>query len=162
MKLYIGIGSNIGDRFLHIQKAIREVGLIPGTTLIRVSSIYETEPFGYMNQNWFYNAVLELQTELDPYYLLESTQAIENRLGREKTIKWGPRRIDLDLLAYDGIIVKSDRLILPHPHMSIRKFVLVPLAEIAPFFIHPVYNYTIWYMLGRCPEEKVLKIREKI
>lgn len=162
MSVYISLGSNIGDRLDHLRNAIGEIVLIPDIELLRTSSVYETEPVGVTNQDWFYNAVIELRTDLDPYDVLEFTQTIERKLKKDIKYRWGPRRIDIDLLDYDGMIIQSERLILPHPRMNLRKFVLVPLSEVAPCFVHPILSTTVWTMRTNCPESSVIKIKENV
>lgn len=137
MKAYLGIGSNIGDKYSNIQKAIRLLGQAPGTTVRAVSSIYETEPWGTINQENYYNLVAELDTALDPYNLLRICQEIEDNMGRKRTERWGPRIIDLDILLYDNLILQSEKLIIPHPYLEVREFVLAPLREIAEELILP-------------------------
>jgi 2-amino-4-hydroxy-6-hydroxymethyldihydropteridine diphosphokinase len=132
---YIALGANLGDRFATIQAAIdriRELGTVP-----TISSFYETDPVGYLDQPSFVNAVLELQTELGPLELLYRLLGIEADLGRVRTFANAPRAIDLDLLLFASVIMESERLTLPHPRMLDRAFVMVPLAEIAPDFVHP-------------------------
>ena len=129
----------------------------------KVSSVYETEPVGYENQGWFLNLALEAQTSFDPFSLLEHLLAIEDQMGREREEKWGPRNIDLDLLLYDNRIVESERLTIPHPRMHQRKFVLIPLAQIAPQLLHPVLKKNVLELLENCEDKSVVKLySEKI
>jgi len=162
MSIYIGLGSNIGDRLINIKNAIHEIKCLEYVKLERISSLYHTEPIGVIDQDWFYNAVIEVKTEIDPFEMLNTLQAIEQKLKKDKQYRWGPRRIDLDLLDFKNLIVHSDRLILPHPLMSSRKFVLVPLSEVAPCYVHPVLSVTVWNMLRHCPDSQVIRIREKL
>jgi len=113
----------------------------------KASSVYETQPVGYKDQPWFLNMVLELETTLEPLNLLELLLSIENQMGRKRNQKFGPRNIDLDLLFYDDIVLNSDTLTLPHPRMHERKFILVPLVEIAPQVIHPLKKKSIEELL---------------
>ena len=129
---YIGLGSNVGDREKNIEEAIN---LLEGTKEIKirkVSSLYETEPRGYKEQNKFLNGALELETTLPPRQLLRVLQRIERELGRRRIIKWGPRTIDLDILLYGSLKIEERALKIPHPEMLRRDFVLTPLKEIAP------------------------------
>ena len=129
-RVYLGLGSNIGETRKNIEKAL--MLLEEKLKILKRSSFYETEPVGYKDQAWFLNIVIEAQTELNPHELLEFTQSIENGMKRVKTIINGPRNIDVDLLLYDDIEIDSENLTIPHPRMKERNFVMVPLFEIAP------------------------------
>jgi len=142
---YIGIGSNIGDKTANCQTAVEclaETGRIIG-----VSSFYYTEPVGYKEQEDFINAVATLETGHSPAELLTICHAIEDRLGRRRTVRWGPRTVDLDILLYGDLVVSRPDLVIPHPLMAVRKFVLAPLVEIAPTVMHPVLNKTMIQLL---------------
>jgi len=134
---YIGIGSNLEDRRAYLQAGLTEVVAVPGVELEAVSSVYETAPLGPVDQPFFLNAVFSVRTTLSPAKLLGAMQAIENRHHRQRRIRWGPRTLDLDLLLYGQVQVETEDLVLPHPHMAERCFVLVPLCEIAPDLRHP-------------------------
>jgi 2-amino-4-hydroxy-6-hydroxymethyldihydropteridine diphosphokinase len=131
-RAYIGLGSNLGDQLVNLKKAIKLINQIEGTEVIVVSPVYLTEPVGYEDQPWFYNCVAGIATELTPEQLLAALQGIENRLGRVRTVRWGPRTVDLDILLYGSLQVESEELTIPHPRMRERAFVMVPLADIAP------------------------------
>jgi 2-amino-4-hydroxy-6-hydroxymethyldihydropteridine diphosphokinase len=137
----IGIGSNVGDRTANCLKAV-ELLAEAGRVMV-VSSLYYTEPVGYKEQEDFMNAVAVLETDRSPDELLEVCQAIEDKLGRKRTVRWGPRTVDLDILLYGDLALNSPKLIIPHPLMATRKFVLAPLAEIVPDAVHPVLNRTM-------------------
>lgn len=141
-KAFIGMGSNIGNREGYLNEALQ---LLNGehSEVVRVSGFYSTKPVGYTAQEDFLNCAAELQTSFAPRELLEFLQTIENRLKRVRSIKWGPRTIDLDILLFDELIITGETLIIPHPRMHERLFVLVPLAEIAPHIIHPVLRRPI-------------------
>jgi 2-amino-4-hydroxy-6-hydroxymethyldihydropteridine diphosphokinase len=141
--IFLGLGSNIGDRRLNLEDAIRLLNLEVDIT----SSIYETEPVDYLNQPWFLNRVIKIKTPLNPDELLLRCQSVENTLGRKREINKGPRTIDIDLLLYNDVVLHSDFLILPHPGIPDRRFVLVPLDEIAPDFVHPVLRCSIHELL---------------
>ncbi|WP_163539340.1 2-amino-4-hydroxy-6-hydroxymethyldihydropteridine diphosphokinase [Gracilibacillus sp. YIM 98692] len=129
-KAYIALGSNIEPRSQHLMEAIQQLETKAEIDVGRQSSIYETEPVGYTQQNRFLNMVIEIQTNLTPQQLLDICQEVERRQGRRREIKWGPRTLDLDILLYNQENIETDRLILPHPHMQKRAFVLIPLQEI--------------------------------
>ncbi|KGP75557.1 2-amino-4-hydroxy-6-hydroxymethyldihydropteridine pyrophosphokinase [Desulfosporosinus sp. Tol-M] len=131
MRAFLGLGSNLGDRAHYLGEAISALGS-PLTEVMATSRIYETEPWGLMNQPLYWNQVIEVETSLEPLELLGVCQQIENQLGRERKVHWGPRTIDIDLLIYDNRFSKSEKLILPHPYLEERAFVLAPLREIAP------------------------------
>jgi len=145
---YIALGSNMGDRELNLLRAVAEIGRIPDCKVTGLSSFYETSPVGVTEQPPFYNAVLRIQTALSPHELLERLIRIETDVfGRTRTTHWGPRRIDLDLLLHGGTTISDDRLTVPHPRMSERRFVLQPLCDIAPDLVHPVVGKTIAELL---------------
>lgn len=135
---YISIGSNIGDRLHHLTEAVRELHSHEKVEVTKVSSIYETAPVGYTDQADFLNLAICVKTSLNPYELLAACQAIENGLGRVREVRWGPRTVDLDILLYNNDNIEAENLIVPHPRMGERAFVLVPLLEIAPAIGHPV------------------------
>lgn len=136
-KAFIGLGSNMGDKEANIGKALEMLGASPGIRLKGTASLYRTDPVGYLDQDWFLNTVTRVETELDPHQLLKLLLAIEDRLGRVRTIRWGPRPVDLDLLLYGGEEIHSPGLIIPHPRMCERAFVMAPLAELAPGLVFP-------------------------
>jgi len=126
---YIGLGSNMGDRRALIQRAIA-IFRLQVDEQVKVSSFYETDPVGYLDQELFLNCVIAVQTELDPFALLEVCQSIESDLQRVRTIHWGPRTIDCDLILYGDLIMDTDKLTIPHPRYRERAFVLAPLMEV--------------------------------
>ena len=155
---YIGFGSNIGDRLVHIQNAIHTLSKTEGITLQKISSVYKTDPIGYEAQAQFLNGVAAIQTNLPPLSLLHTLKDIETIIGRQHRIRWGPREIDLDILIYGDLCFQTEKLVIPHPEMHLRRFVLVPLAEIAPDIVHPVFQETIQTLLERLEDDKsVLK-----
>lgn len=129
---YIGLGSNVGNRDENLRQAVEMLNQEDGIEPTRVSSIYETTPVGYLNQRDFLNAVVEIETSLSPPELLAATKKIEEKQKRVREVHWGPRTIDLDILLYDDVELTEPHLNLPHPEVSKRAFVLVPLAELAP------------------------------
>lgn len=135
---FISIGSNIGDRLQHLKDAIQSIHSQDGMSVLLVSSIYETAPVGYTDQADFLNVVIRVETELVAQDLLAACQKIERDLGRVRDIRWGPRTLDLDILLYNNDNIELENLIVPHPRMHERAFVLIPLLEIAPSVAHPV------------------------
>ncbi len=142
---YLCLGSNAKDSFKLIEQAMSFLDLSEGIKIIRSSSLYETEPWGVKDQNWFLNMVAEIKTNLSPEDLLVKCNQIESALGRnrEKERHWGERPIDIDIIFYDSVVMNSELLTIPHKYMHKRAFVLVPLLEIIPDFNHPVFNKTI-------------------
>lgn len=129
---FIALGTNVGERLQYLQRALVLLDNRQAIQVEHVSSIYETDPVGYTEQRQFLNMVAEIDTELTPQGLLDEMRDVEDGLGRERTVRWGPRTIDLDILLYNQVEMNSETLQIPHPRMEKRAFVLVPLAEIAP------------------------------
>jgi 2-amino-4-hydroxy-6-hydroxymethyldihydropteridine diphosphokinase len=154
--VYIALGTNVGERDANLLQALR---LLPesGVHIRRVSSIYETEPVDYLDQEWFLNAVLEGQTELDALDLLSALRVIEARMGSKKAFAKGPRKIDLDILLYGNDTIDTPELQVPHPRMLERKFVLIPLAEIAPSLRHPSWKAGVARLLAASSDHSAVK-----
>lgn len=142
---YICAGSNIGDRVGYLQQANILLKDTPGITVLDISSIYETEPVGYKDQEWFANAVIKIETDLEPHDLLIECMRIEKQLGRDRSTeeRWGPRTLDLDILFYDDRIIAEEDLRIPHPRMHERAYALVPMLELDPDFVHPIIGKTV-------------------
>ena len=157
---YIALGSNLGDRELNLLRAVAEIGKLPSCKVTALSSFYETSPVGPADQPPFINAVLRLATLLASYDLLTRLQFIESAIfSRKKTIHWGARTIDLDLLLYGNEVINAEGLTVPHPRMTERRFVLQPLSDIAPDLMHPVLGKRIVELLNSLrSEETVVKI----
>lgn len=130
MKAVIGIGTNMGDRYANIKNAVEAISLVPGIKVLRESSVYETDPWGYTDQQGFYNNVIEVESEKSPQALLGVCLGIEAGMGRVRQFKYGPRVIDLDLLIFEGAVSDTAELKLPHSLIGERDFVLVPLQEL--------------------------------
>jgi 2-amino-4-hydroxy-6-hydroxymethyldihydropteridine diphosphokinase len=145
-KIYLSLGSNLGDRARNIAQAIQA---LPGhgVALLSQSALYETEPVELRAQDWFLNCVVEVETNVEPQKLMQVLLEIERSLGRERTVPKGPRIVDIDILLFGSAVVKEPRLEIPHPRMNDRRFVLVPLAQIAPDALHPVLKKTIQRLL---------------
>jgi len=154
---YIGIGSNLGDKLHHCEKAISEILKIDHHKLIAKSSLFKTLPIGYTSQDWFVNGVIKIETDLEAPELLRTLKTIESQLGRTETIRWGPRTIDLDILFFDDAEIYTEELQIPHPLIQDRQFVLVPLAEIDRNLIHPVLKKTIQELLNNFKEDQGLE-----
>ena len=151
MAIYLGLGSNVGDRVTNLNRAFANFALL------QQSSIYETEPVGFLDQPWFLNAVINIDSKLSPRALLEFCQKIENQMGRKRDILKGPRTIDIDLLFYDDLVLTAPDLILPHPQIQNRRFVLEPMNQIAPDFVHPVLKRTIRELLAASDDFSVVR-----
>jgi 2-amino-4-hydroxy-6-hydroxymethyldihydropteridine diphosphokinase len=144
---YLGLGSNIGDRLQNLQAAIN--ALEPDVHPVECSPVYETPPWGYLDQPNFLNQVVKAETELSPGELLRYLKEIEKDLGRQDSFLNGPRKIDLDIIFYDDAVIESPPITIPHPRMDDRGFVLLPLADLAPEFNHPVLDLSVQDMLAQ-------------
>jgi 2-amino-4-hydroxy-6-hydroxymethyldihydropteridine diphosphokinase len=143
-KVYLGLGSNLGDRADNLRKALSVLDETDGITVITVSSCYETEPVGPVSdQDDFYNAVAEIETTLSPREVIACIKSVERQLGRVQGERWGPRVIDIDILLWNNSVLEGEGLTIPHPEMTTRAFVLTPLAEIAPDVVHPVARKSV-------------------
>lgn len=147
-RVFLGLGSNIGDRFAHLTGAVNEIAKIG--RLRSLSSVYETDPVGSKGQPKFLNAVLEIETWLMPPDLLRELKVIEKRLGRKGRQHWQPREIDIDILMYNGWSYENSIVSVPHPQLEHRRFVLEPLSEIASTAIHPILGQTVASILRQC------------
>jgi 2-amino-4-hydroxy-6-hydroxymethyldihydropteridine diphosphokinase len=160
---YISLGSNLGNRIGFLKEALERLGGSKESIIVKRSPVYETQPVGPQDQRWFLNLVIEVQTPLDPESLLDRLLAIEDQMGRKRDEHWGPRNIDLDILLYDDRVVNSDRLTIPHPRLHQRRFIVVPLSEIAPQASHPILGRTIREILDGCRDAHVVRpYQEKI
>jgi 2-amino-4-hydroxy-6-hydroxymethyldihydropteridine diphosphokinase len=148
---YLSCGSNLGDRKANLRSAIADL-CAGAITVRRISSAYETEPVGFRDQPWFMNIALEVETGLTPRELLAGCQKIEEAHGRIRSFTGAPRQLDLDILLFDNLIIDEPSLQIPHPKMAARRFVLEPLAQIAPGVCHPVQGKSIRFLLAACPD----------
>jgi 3-oxoacyl-[acyl-carrier protein] reductase len=166
MKLvYLSVGSNLGDRERHLESALEKLAA-PDFYIRRVSSVYETEPVDCPAEStaahWFLNLVVEAETDLFPMQLLWRVGKIEHSLGRVRTVVNGPRTIDIDILLYGRAVIQTPELQVPHPRMSGRRFVLAPLAELAPELRHPIARRTIRELLAAAPDQAVRRLAKPV
>lgn len=152
MRVFVGLGSNVGDRLIHLRRAVAALGALPGTRVVKTSPVYETSPVG-PRQKDFLNAVVELSTAAGPADLLWALKLVERALGRKRRKKWGPREIDLDILYHGQTVLKQGGLRVPHPRRAERLFVLRPLADLAPRWRDPLLKATVSALLGRLTAE---------
>ena len=154
--VYLALGSNVGDRAKNLREASSLIN-DAGVRILRRSSVYETEPLGYLDQDWFLNSVVQGETELSSVELLRRLRAIEEQMGSKKAFANGPRLIDLDILLYGDETISQNELQVPHPRMLQRRFVLVPLAEIAPQLQHPGWSGTAQEMLAQTTDRSAVR-----
>ncbi|QFK69861.1 2-amino-4-hydroxy-6-hydroxymethyldihydropteridine diphosphokinase [Pradoshia sp. D12] len=157
-KVYIGLGTNVGDRESNLKDAISELAAVPEIEIISLSSIYETNPVGYLEQGKFLNMVVCINTTFDAQTLLVTCMKIEQNLGRKREIRWGPRTIDLDILLYNQENIVTKNLIVPHPRMLDRAFVVIPLVEIDKDIILPNMEKPIREIMDDIPEKEGVRI----
>jgi len=153
--VYIALGTNLGERLANLRKAIESMP--PKITVLAESHVYETPPWGFEDQPAFLNLVVKAETELEPEPLLKYLKQLEVELGREQNFRWGPRLIDLDILFYDDLVLDSPPLVIPHPRLHERAFVLVPLADVAPDLIHPVFQRSVSDLLAEVDTQGITR-----
>ena len=157
--IFVALGSNLGDRRANIQEAREKIREIENTRIVKESSLYQSEPHGNA-KTWFVNGVIELESDLLPQQILKNLLAVEKTIGRKrvKGKRWGSRVIDLDLLFHGSLVIGKRNLKIPHPRLAGRRFVLMPLAELAPQLVHPVTQMTVSEMLARTPDTKQIEL----
>jgi 2-amino-4-hydroxy-6-hydroxymethyldihydropteridine diphosphokinase len=153
--VFIGLGSNLGDRRANIADALERIRKLPDTRIVKESSLYESEPHGDA-KTWFVNGVIEIETDLTPDNLLKKLKVVESAMGRKrvKGKRWGSRIIDLDVLFFGSLVLRKRTLKVPHPEVQNRRFVLLPLSELAPQLIHPVLQVTVSDLLASAKDTK--------
>ena len=160
---FIGLGSNLNDPAGQCIEAFCRLSSVHGIKVLRRSSLYRTEPVGFTEQDWFINAVIEIRTVLTPHELLKSLKTIEESMGRVRGPNWGPRIIDMDILLYGQEVINDEDLVIPHPELHKRRFVLEPLHEIASYVIHPAFGISISGLMDRLNDEnKVYRHRVNV
>jgi len=154
---FLGIGSNMGNPVANCARAEKRISGINGVGVLRHSSLYRTEPVGFTGQEWFVNGVMEVRTTLGPRPLMDAILKVENEMGRIRGVQWGPRIIDVDILLYGHAVIDDESLSIPHPRLHARRFVLVPLDEIAPHVIHPVFGISVRGLLDRLDDTSTVE-----
>jgi 2-amino-4-hydroxy-6-hydroxymethyldihydropteridine diphosphokinase len=155
---YIALGSNIGDRLYYLREAVKMLDSHEQIFVAATSSIYETEPVGYVNQDKFLNMVIKIYTTLSPFALLDVTQKIEQTFGRKREIRWGPRTLDLDILLYNHENIETEQLIIPHPRMAERAFVMIPLLELNQDIHIPNIAECLVCLIDRLPDKEGVRV----
>jgi 2-amino-4-hydroxy-6-hydroxymethyldihydropteridine diphosphokinase len=159
-EIFLSLGTNLGDREENLIRCLETLGAVEELEIIRISSIYETDPIGVTEQPDFLNMVVEIITSLSPMELLHTVKNIEKKLGRKETFRWGPRLIDIDILAYKNLILEENELFIPHQRLAERLFVLVPLKEIAPFFRHPKTKKPVKELIRNCSDLTQVRLKK--
>lgn len=150
--VYLSIGSNQADPLLNVKTAVKKISEQDGVDLFGRGCFYKTEPVGEKDQEWFVNTAVAVKTEMAPEELLDKIRSIEKAMGRQVKKKWGPRVIDIDIIFFDAIKVKSKKLTIPHPRAVERRFTLQPIADINPDIVHPSYGKTVSQLLAALPK----------
>ncbi len=157
----MSLGSNLGERLGYLRLALKSMSKSSGIEILRTSSVYEAEPVDFLDQPKFLNAAVMIRSKIGPLLLLRVLKAIETEVGRIPRARWHEREIDIDIVFYGDLRVDSENLTIPHPRAHQRKFVLMPMAEIEPGYVHPVLNKTVSELLDECPDNShVVRIEE--
>ncbi len=159
---YLSLGSNLGDRMGYMKRTIDSIAGLREVEVRRISRVFETEPVGMIDQPMFLNMAVGVVTSLPPEELLARLKIIEKAIGRVDRPRWREREIDIDIIFYDRVAVKSDKLTIPHERAHLRRFVLEPLSEIAPEFEHPVLHKTVTELLAECPDKSAVRLRREL
>ncbi|HTP00286.1 MAG TPA: 2-amino-4-hydroxy-6-hydroxymethyldihydropteridine diphosphokinase [Anaerolineales bacterium] len=159
--VYVSLGTNLGDRLANLRSAVDALRSMPGMVVLAESGIYETPAWGYEDQPTFLNMAVKAETNLEPHALLTRLKELEKELGRTPTFHWGPRVIDMDILFYDDLLLNTPELVIPHPRLQDRAFVLVPLADIATDVMHPVLHRTVGEMLAAVDAKEIKRFGEE-
>lgn len=157
--IFLSLGTNVGDRLKNIKNTIIELKNI--LRVEKISYIYETEPWGYIDQNKFLNLCIQGSTNMSPQELLIEMKRLEEKIGREKTFQWGPRLIDIDILFYNDLVLQEEKLVLPHRGIEERAFVLIPLLDINPNFTHPIFNKSMLELSKNVSSDGIVRIDEQ-
>lgn len=161
-KAYLALGSNVGDRYYYLKQALQKVNAIGEIEITRMSSIYETDPVGYKNQACFLNMVIEVKTTFSPHDLLLYLQRVERELGRKREVCFGPRTLDLDILLYEEEQIETKSLQIPHPRMTERAFVLIPLKEINKDIVIPGNHHSLTQLIEEAEDKLGVRLLKKI
>ena len=156
-EVYLCLGGNLGDRKNNLKKAVELINYEIGEVILQ-SKIYETASWGIESQANYLNQVIKIKSDQGPKQLLDKALSIEEKIGRTRTIKWESRLIDIDILFFNNEIIQQEGLMIPHPYLQDRKFVLIPLVEIAPFFAHPISKLTMTKLLAACNDELLVRM----
>ncbi|NOZ62276.1 MAG: 2-amino-4-hydroxy-6-hydroxymethyldihydropteridine diphosphokinase [Calditrichaeota bacterium] len=156
--IFLGLGTNLGDRERNLIHCLKELTVTDQVEICRISSVYETAPVGVTDQPDFLNMVVEIETSLLPWQLLHFVKKVEKKIGRKNGRRWGPRLIDVDILAYRDVVLEANELKIPHARLAERLFVLIPLQEIAPDFFHPQLNVSVAELIQQCQDIKQVRI----
>jgi 2-amino-4-hydroxy-6-hydroxymethyldihydropteridine diphosphokinase len=161
-KIFLLLGSNLGDREKYLTDALQQLE-VQQLKILKYSSVYSTEPWGMTEQDGFLNVAVQMESEMNAFEILEHVQKVELNLGKEKIIKWGPRTIDIDLLYFNGEIIETDKLVVPHPEIQNRSFTLVPMIDLDPDFVHPVLKKSQVQLLNECTDSlAVTRFRDRV
>lgn len=158
---FLGIGSNLGNPENNCGEAIDRISKVEGIKVLRASSLYRTEPVGITDQPWFVNAAVEIRSHLSPGDLFNGLKSVERAMGRETALRWGPRIIDIDILLFDQEVIDEENLKIPHPELHKRRFVLLPLNELAPYAIHPAFGVSIKGLLERAEDSSAVVLIDR-